>query len=139
MLLGFKARFVPMVEDGSKTHTIRAKRKIRPRVGETCHCYTGLRRKGARLLGRWECVRVEDILVYERGDATMGVVIEGVELTPDEKNELAWRDGFRSNGKRRAFAEMAAYWLKLHAQKEGPFVFEGVVIHWLRSQQRGRK
>lgn len=34
MLLGFKKRFAPMVEDGSKTHTIRAKRKIRPRVGK---------------------------------------------------------------------------------------------------------
>ena len=27
MLLGFKRRFAPYVEDGSKTHTIRATRK----------------------------------------------------------------------------------------------------------------
>lgn len=132
MLLGFKARFVPMIEDGSKTHTIRAKRKTRPRVGETCHCYTGLRHKGARLLGRWPCVKVEDILVYERGDATLGITIEGVELSVAEKNALAWRDGFRGNGKRFAFAEMAEYWLKVHPVEEGPFVFEGDVIHWGR-------
>jgi hypothetical protein len=129
MQLGFKARFVPMIEDGSKTHTIRAKRKIRPRVGETCHCYTGLRQKGARLLGRWPCVKVETIEIYERGDGSLGVVIDGLELAPDEKNELAWRDGFRSTGRRLAFTEMATYWRVLH-RKEGPFVFEGDVIHW---------
>lgn len=63
MLLGFKRRFAPHIQDGSKTHTIRAKRKLRPKAGETCHCYTGLRQKGARLLGRWRCVRVQDIII----------------------------------------------------------------------------
>jgi len=133
MLLGFKARFAPMVEDGSKTHTIRAKRKIRPKVGETCHCYTGLRQKGARLLGRWPCVKVEDIRIYEQRDTyTLGIAIDGVELCFDEKNTLAWRDGFRSSGEQFAFTEMTAYWMKLHPTKEGPFVFEGDVIHWRR-------
>lgn len=102
MLLGFKRRFEPMVMDGSKTHTMRAKRKIRPRVGETCHCYVDPRQKSMRVLGRWPCVRVEDVLIYERGDGTLNMFVEGVELTLDEKNAFAWRDGFRSRGKRRA-------------------------------------
>lgn len=51
MLLGFKRRFVSAILSGSKCHTIRAKRTRPPRVGETLHCYTGLRQKGATLLG----------------------------------------------------------------------------------------
>ena len=129
MLLGFKARFAPLVEDGSKTHTIRAERKNPPKAGEMCHCYTGLRRKGARLLGRWPCVKVEGIRIYDRG-GTLGVVIDGHDLDRDECNALAWRDGFRGSGPKYAFAEMAAYWLALHPQADGPFVFAGHVIHW---------
>jgi hypothetical protein len=63
VLLGFKERFAPFVEEGSKTHTIRAKRKIRPRVGEICHCYANPRQKSMRLLGRFECIRVEDLRI----------------------------------------------------------------------------
>lgn len=129
MLLGFKKRFVPLVEDGSKTHTIRAKRKLRPRAGETCHCYTGLRQKGARLLGRWKCVKVEEIKIYECGGGRFSVWIGDQELTPDEKDALAWRDGFRSRGVAGAFGEMVEYWTRLHP-KAGPIAFEGDLIHW---------
>ena len=130
MLLGFRPRFVSFVLDGSKTHTIRAERKLPPEVGEICHCYTGLRRKGARLLGRWPCVKVEAIEIYERRDGTLGVIIDGQELDPDERNTLAWTDGFRDNGMRGAFAEMATYWLALHLKTSFPFT--GHVIHWKR-------
>lgn len=118
MLLGFKERFVPMILDGSKTHTIRAKRAIAPRVGETCHCYTGLRQKGALLLGRWECVRVEDIEIQAHE-----IRIAGQALSPDERNMLAWADGFRSKGRHRAFEEMMEFW-------DGRLPFQGDVIHW---------
>lgn len=38
MLLGFKKQFAAYVEEGSKTHTIRAPRAIRPKPGaEQCH------------------------------------------------------------------------------------------------------
>lgn len=46
MLLGFNARFVPLILAHEKRHTIRAKRKNAPHVGEICHCYTGLRQRG---------------------------------------------------------------------------------------------
>ncbi len=42
MLLGFQSRFEQFVAEGSKTHTIRAYRKRRPKVGEACHCYGGV-------------------------------------------------------------------------------------------------
>lgn len=149
MLLGFKRRFAPFVEDGSKTHTIRSERKNAPRPGETCHCYVDPRQKTMRLLGRFPCVKVEPIEIYERGDGTFGVVIAGEELTPDEKDALAWRDGFRSL-RRGQFMEMAEFWMKVHADGRPvffsrvnhaagePFVrpgrkaleFSGHIIHW---------
>ncbi len=42
-LYNFKARFVPFVLDGSKTHTIRAKRRYPAKPGDTLYLYTGLR------------------------------------------------------------------------------------------------
>lgn len=127
MLLNFKPQFVPFVEDGSKTHSIRALRKDGkvPRAGETCHCYTGLRRKGARLLGRWPCVKVGDFIVFKDG-LRRRVFIDEVELTFDEKNALAWRDGFRpEQGQGFAFAAMSIFWDKTHR-----LPFDGKIIHW---------
>ncbi len=141
MLLGFKARFVPMILDGSKRHTIRAKRKIAPRVGETCHLYTGLRQRGpiiqklasgqvvrqkmTRLLGRWPCVKVQEIEIIERADlqalykgsSLAWVWIDGIGLSEDEREALAVSDGFTS------FAEMMEFW-------EGRLPFVGDIIHW---------
>jgi hypothetical protein len=124
MLLNFQPRFVPFILDGSKTHTIRAERAIMPRVGETCHCYTGLRHKGAKLLGRWPCVRVEGIQIFQDG-LRRRVFIDGNELSLDEKNSLAWRDGFRpEEGFSFAFAAMSLFW-------DARLPFDGHVIHWL--------
>ncbi len=122
MLLGFKKQFVPFIESGTKTHTIRAKRKIAPKVGELCHCYTGLRQKGARLLGRWPCVRVEEIEIAGGWEALSGeffgdVKINGDSLFEDERQQLAKRDGFES------FAVMMEFW-------RGRLPFLGDIIHW---------
>lgn len=122
MLLNFQARFVPFIEAGEKTHTIRATRKVTPKVGEICHCYTGLRRKGARLLGRWTCLRVEKIEIEGGWETLSGeffgdVKIENVSLLHDEREQLARRDGFGS------FAEMAEFW-------RGRLPFNGTIIHW---------
>jgi hypothetical protein len=119
MLLGFMRRFEPFVLDGSKTHTIRAKRKNTPKVGEICHCYVDPRRKTMRLLGRWPCVNVEEIIITR----FMLVLIDGQPLSRDECNALAWRDGFRNSGRKRAYAEMMQFW-------EGRLPFKGHLIHW---------
>src|SRR4051812_25287523 len=109
MLLGMKRRFEPFVLDGSKRHTIRAKRKLRPRVGEICHVYVNPRQKSMRLLGRWRCTRVEDIRIqiefsFLRAGAqcnpwiphSISAWINGDVLTMAEINRLCWQDGFRS-------------------------------------------
>jgi hypothetical protein len=126
MLLNFQPRFVPYIIDGSKTHTIRAIRRVTPRVGDTCHCYTGLRRPGAQLLGRWPCVKVEDIRIFEE-DYVPRFLVDAVELSLDEKVALAWRDGFRSS-KETAFAEMMAFW-------DQRLPFTGHIIHWSVNKQ----
>jgi hypothetical protein len=110
MLLNFQPRFVPFILDGTKTHTIRAiRRGPDPRVGETCHCYTGLRRKGAQLLGRWPCVKVEDVLIFKDGLRNR-LFVGGAELDFNEKNLLAWRDGFRpEEGREFAFAACRSF------------------------------
>lgn len=133
MLLGFKDRFAPKILSHEKRHTIRAKRKIAPRVGETCHLYTGLRQRGpiiqklasgqvvrqkvSRLLGRWPCVKVQDIKIVEPRGHAPSIRIDGVWLLPDEREALAKSDGFAS------FAEMMEFW-------KGRLPFKGDIIHW---------
>lgn len=120
-LYNFQKRFVPFVESGSKTHTIRAERKIAPKVGETLHLYTGLRQKGARLIMRVPCTRVERIDISLIGNGKVkwliDVSIDGVPLDFTEKQQLAQRDGFKD------FADMMTFW-------EGRLPFAGHIIHW---------
>lgn len=137
MLLGFQTRFVPMILAHTKRHTIRAKRKIAPRVGEICHCYTGLRQRGpiiqkfasgqvvrqkmTRLLGRWPCVNVQEIQIKGSFHAYAGfiggVLIERQVLSQDECEALARSDGFET------FTEMMEFW-------RGRLPFRGDIIHW---------
>lgn len=136
MLLGFKKQFAQLVEEGSKTHTIRAPRAIRPKIGETCHCYTGLRQRGARLLGRFPLVRLQEVVIrsIERPSVPLCVEIDGVQLSPDEANDFFHWDGFRPEcytGPLRTQAflypsiEMAAEFWK---DREMPWT--GDLIHW---------
>lgn len=131
-LYNFQKRFVSFIEAGTKRHTIRAARKTTERPGNTVHLYTGLRQKGARLLGRFTCTKVEDIViragrnrcgacgVFHAPGCAPGeieVLIEGAALDRDEKELLARRDGFSH------FAEMMEFWT-------GRLPFHGQVIHW---------
>lgn len=115
MLLNFQKRFADLVESEQKTHTIRAKRKRRPKVGEWCHCYTGLRQKGARVLGRFQCVKIQDIEIDDLPHPE--IRIDGQTLELDECELLARRDGFES------LAEMMEFW-------SGRLPFSGDIIHW---------
>lgn len=112
-LYGFKARFVPAIMVGSKTHTIRSIRANRDKPGSVMHLYTGLRQPGAKLLMRVPCVKVEDIHIAADGFIT----IDGVILAPDEREQLAKRDGFAD------FIEMMQFW-------DGRLPFSGHIYHW---------
>lgn len=101
-LYNFKKRFAPFVLDGTKRHTIRAKRKHPDKPGDTVHLYSGLRTKAARLLGRSLCVKVEDIRIT----IDRQVYVDGILLSDSEKNVLAFCNGFRTRGVPGAFKEM---------------------------------
>lgn len=126
-LYSFQPRFVPKILAGEKTHTIRAIRANPDKPGNLLHLYTGLRQKGARLLMRVPCVRIEEITISlytavwdpPTGDLwTRRVIqIDGQPLSLDEYEALARRDGFDS------FADMMKFW-------EGRLPFRGHVIHW---------
>lgn len=117
-LYNFQRRFVPMILGGEKRHTIRAKRARATKPGEMLHLYTGLRQKGAKLLMRVRCTRVQDIEI-EPGlvPAYTRVWIDGAQLSPDEFEQLARCDGFASRW------EMLDFW-------EGRLPFAGDIIHW---------
>src|SRR5579859_363218 len=123
----FQSRFVPKILAGEKTHTIRKVRVNPDKPGNVLHLYTGLRHKGAQLLMRVPCVKIEEIEIrahvaaydLSNGDVwTRFVVkIDGNELSPDECEALARRDGFP------AFRDMMQFW-------DGRLPFRGHIIHW---------
>lgn len=111
-----------------------------------------VREKVARLLFRAPCVRVEFIRITEDHRVFIGASFGGedckpygegqlvrggfVELTPDERDLLAFRDGFRPPGvltgvtstgncipHTGAFGEMMRFW-------SGRLPFEGQIYHW---------
>jgi len=142
VLVGFRRRFAPYVEEGSKTHTILGIRKRPFRVGDRCDCYVDPRQKTMRLLGRWPCVGVGNvrILIVRNFYGWFGRVwIDGEELTPDECNALAWHDGFRSTTRDEAFDEMIHYWIKLHPPPAGMrtprYDFHGQIVLWRYSEK----
>ena len=138
MILGFKGQFVPFVLDGTKTHTIRAGQRWTD--GMRADLFTGPYKPGRRRLPfRAPVVGVERIEIFfsekyryydNAGVLISAILIGGCELSADEMNAFAFRDGFRS-GKFRANAdfahlrEMSAYWRRTDTE---PFV--GQIIHW---------
>jgi hypothetical protein len=128
-LYGFQEQFVPYVLDGSKTHTIRAKRKHQDKPGDTMHLYTGLRHKGAKLLMRVPCVAVQEVSISLEPDGTsnawmLWIKIDGELLYHDEIESFLWRDGFRPEEGATTSRRMAAgFWRKT-------LPFEGHIYHW---------
>lgn len=112
-LYNFQERFVPFIASGAKTHTIRAPRRHPDVAGSFLYLYTGLRRKGAKLLLIATCTRVQQITIT----AFTNVMIDGQRLDDDECEALARSDGFVS------FDDMMQFW-------EGRLPFHGQVIHW---------
>lgn len=115
-LYNFQKRFVPMILTGEKTHTIRSIRAHPDKPGNTLHLYTGLRQKGAQLLMRVPCVKVEDIVIDSWGI----IFIDGIELSCTEREALAVRDGFKD------FAEMMHFWMF----PKNRIPFRGHILHW---------
>lgn len=114
-IYNFEAQFVPKLLAGEKTHTIRATRVHPDKPGNTLHLYTGLRHKGARLLMRVRCTRIETIEI--NANTTYMVSVDGVPLDYSEREQLAKRDGFLG------WDNVLSFW-------EGRLPFKGHIIHW---------
>lgn len=128
----FQKQFCEPVETGRKTHTIRGKRKNRPKPGQPFYGYYAMRTKQCRKLIQSTITRVQDITI-ERGkrvadtEAREGVTvywnvpiisIDGDVLARDEAEQLAVRDGFRD------LLEMSDFWPPQRLP------FSGDIIHW---------
>lgn len=117
----FQKQFVPFVESGAKTHTIRGKRKARPRPGQTFYAYYAMRTKQCRKLLESVITRVQDITIQRvtvLGSEYALIAIDGQTLAPDEMEALARRDGFAN------LSTMMEFW----PTERTPF--HGDIIHW---------
>ena len=116
-LYSFQERFVPAIERGDKTHTIRDIRKYPAEPGDILGLYYALRNKKCRRLMYAPCVKVENIEIRQINPQMWTVRVEEQTLSPDECTQLARRDGFGD------FTEMMAFW-------DGRLPFKGHIIHW---------
>jgi hypothetical protein len=109
-------KFVDKVQSGEKGCTIRAKRKRPIKVGDELYHYTGMRRKGCRLLRTSTCSKVSSIrIVYNR---TLRIRVAGRWLRHAEIHELARRDGFS------CLQDFVGFFCKVR------LAFEGDLIEW---------
>lgn len=98
-----------------------------------CDCYGDSRQKTMHLLGRFPCVKVEEITITLRDHRRIEICIAGVQLTTDEARAFAWRDGFRPPGSseydpKDALGEMMEFWIHEHGVDSKPFI--GDLIFW---------
>ena len=149
----FKERFVPFLLDGSKPHTIRARRRYPAKKDDVLYLYSGLRTKFARKLREERCTEVRTIIITAFGTVFLhkGRITDDEYnslladpshytiplfdcpwkvLTMEEKEILAWKDGFRPSNTSKhtpngAFSLMLHFWKQTHAL---PFI--GDIIYW---------
>jgi hypothetical protein len=145
----FKERFVPMVLDGSKPHTVRSRRRYFAKKGQTLYLYFGLRTKWAKILREEICTDTHSISICD----THGIVFYSRILTNDEleiaakepvnstlpvdyilsteqREAFAWRDGFRPEGTTHkkpfgSFYLMLKFWKVTHQ-----LPWAGDIIYW---------
>ena len=145
----FKGQFVPYVEDGSKPHTIRNRRKHPAKVGDKLFLYFGLRTKWSRKLREEVCSATHSLVICD----TLGVIFYKRALTDDELQEavknpvnsllpvdrilistdadlFAWKDGFRPKDATQkhpigSFRMMLLFWKQTHILPWG-----GDIIYW---------
>lgn len=119
----FQKQFVPFVESGAKTHTIRGKRKNRPQPGQIFYGYYAMRTKQCRKIIHSTITCVQDITIefvqagaHERNYHR--ITVDGEVLAIDEMEALARRDGFAH------LSAMMQFW------PSERLPFHGDIIHW---------
>jgi len=112
----FQKRFAPAIEDGTKTSTIRARRKngYVPKAGERIKLYIGQRTRNCRLLREVTVARVTPIIVDEDS-----IVLNGVPLSVMHCLRISKNDGFPT------WAEFVDFF-----KEQRGLPFNGYLIEW---------
>jgi len=111
----FKKEFADSVRTGRKHQTIRAKRKNRPRPGQTAFLFTGLRTVSCKRLGEHPIENVHDITITKKS-----VAIDGEYLQKHKDlTRFAKDDGFT------CFRALTMFF-----EKEHGLPFNGDLIIW---------
>lgn len=113
MLLGFKKRFAEPILIGTKVHTLRDRRKLDPKPGETLYMYTGLRTNNCELITDKERLigkqKAWIKITYHLGDIFypdhLKVCIDGRALSVEEVDQFVRFDGFTD------WLDFAWFWL----------------------------
>lgn len=137
MLLGFKKRFIQPIKIGTKVHTMRNKRKIKPKIGETLHMYTALRTKHCELITNKEkLISKQKVRVHIQRNkvVTEGknngfayitkVLIDGRKIEGAELEQFVKFDGFEN------ITDFASFWFL--EEKKTKLVVGGIMdlFHW---------
>lgn len=114
-------RFEAPIEQGFKTHTVRAKGKRRhARVGERVQLYVAMRTKHCRLILEATCTAVHDCRLGFEGACLTRATVNGQAVA--DLDAFAISDGFTDA------AEMGAFWADQHGLTDG--FFDGLLIEW---------
>ena len=116
MILGFKKQFVKPILSGIKRHSIREDVHNRWQPGRIIHFATGVRTKDYNQFKMGICQSVQQIEIkYNESLIDTKIIIEGKKITLDQKQKLAWNDGFQN---------LAAFLLWFNKD------FKGKIIQW---------
>lgn len=114
-------RFEAPIQQGFKTHTIRAVGKRRhARVGERVQLYVAMRTKHCRLIMEATCTAVQDCHLTFEGASLTKATVGGQSV--EDLDGFAVSDGFTDAD------EMGKFWAKQHGLTEG--IFYGLLIEW---------
>lgn len=87
----FKSQFAEVVASGTKSCTIRPKRKHPTKPGDQLKLYSGMRTKQCRLLREATCTSVQSVRI-----SANGIELDGVKMAASDELALAQADGFTS-------------------------------------------
>lgn len=118
----FQQQFVQPILAGTKTKTIRPRRKNPTREGQQLYLYTGMRTKQCKLIAEKVCIAVVTIFINtEYKSIHIGADPNRYALTSNEVNEFAVSDGFEDSH------EFFQFFAKRYTQEQMDFDLEIVV------------
>lgn len=126
MILGFKKQFEAPILSGTKKHTIREDITNRWAEGKTIHFATGVRTKNYNNFKTDVCKSVQEIKVIWINEYINDaiVIVDGVNLNIEQKQALAYNDGF---------ANLIEFFQWFNKN------FEGKIIHWTNLKYNDNK